>query len=151
MTNCMWYYFNDIIKFEDFDLDNILIDEKSYETILVYNTSYKTSIDAKPLHIKLDKMDAFIRVYDGARYLVLFWAAKYDSIYNSIRYLIGIISGITYVISHNYARIKIDSYDSLSLEKMFTFRNVIIFIKSVFNKDKNNYYYNIFLEKCSYN
>ena len=22
------YYFNDIIKFEDFDLDNILIDEK---------------------------------------------------------------------------------------------------------------------------
>ena len=24
------YYFDDIIKIEDFDLDNILIDEKSY-------------------------------------------------------------------------------------------------------------------------
>ena len=29
------------------------------------------------------------------------------------------------------------------------FHNVIILIKSLFNKDKNNYYYNIFLEKAS--
>ena len=31
-----------------------------------------------------------------------------------------------------------------------TFHNVVILIKSVWNKDKNNYYYNIFLEKASY-
>ena len=31
-----------------------------------------------------------------------------------------------------------------------TFHDVIILIKSVFHKDKNNYYYNIFLEKDSY-
>ena len=29
------YYFDDIIKFEDFNIDNILIDEKSKEEILV--------------------------------------------------------------------------------------------------------------------
>ena len=29
-------YFDDIIKTEDFNFDNILIDEKSYENILVY-------------------------------------------------------------------------------------------------------------------
>ena len=40
--------------------------------------------------------------------------------------------------------------ESLPLEKTGTFHNAIILIKSVFNKDKNNYYYNIFLEKCSY-
>ena len=28
IENCTCYYFNDIIKFEDFDLNNILIDEK---------------------------------------------------------------------------------------------------------------------------
>ena len=28
--------------------------------------------------------------------------------------------------------------------------HIIIFVKLVFNKDKNNYYYNIFLEKASY-
>ena len=55
-----------------------------------------------------------------------------------------------YVISHNYTKFKVDSYDFLPLEKTLTFHNVIIPIKSVFNKDKNNFYYTIFLEKCSY-
>ena len=70
--------------------------------------------------------------------------------YNSIRYLIGVKISITYVISHNYAKIKVDSYDSLPLEKTLTFHNVIIFTKSIFNNDKNNYSYNIFLEKALY-
>ena len=28
IKNCTCYYFNDMIELEDFDLDNILIDEK---------------------------------------------------------------------------------------------------------------------------
>ena len=70
-----------------------------------------------------------------------------DSIYIRIRYLIGVKNGITNMISHNYAKIKLDSYDSLPLEKTITFHDVIILIKSVFN---NNYYYNLFLERASY-
>ena len=31
-----------------------------------------------------------------------------------------------------------------------TFYNVMILINSVWNKDKNNYYYNIFSEKASH-
>ena len=65
-------------------------------------------IGAKPLHITFDKVDGFIRVYDGARYLVLFVGEKYDFIYNRIRYFIGVKSGITYVISHIHAKIKVD-------------------------------------------
>ena len=52
--------------------------------------------------------------------------------------------------SHYFAKIKVDSYDSSPIEKRLTFHNVIIHIKSVLNKDKNHYYYKIFLEKCSY-
>ena len=37
------------IKIEDFDLDNILIDEKSHQNILVYNILYQSLIDSKPL------------------------------------------------------------------------------------------------------
>ena len=33
------YYFDDISKFEVFDSDNNLIDEKSYESILIYGIS----------------------------------------------------------------------------------------------------------------
>ena len=116
-----WYYFDDIIKIEDFDLDNILIDEKSYENILVYNISYKSLIDSKPLYIRFDKIDGFIRVYGGTRYLVLFGSEKYFSIYNRIRYLINVKSEITYTIFHNYATVKVDLYDFLPLEKRITF------------------------------
>ena len=99
--------------------------------------------------IRCDKIDGFIRVYGGTRYLVLFGVEKYYPIYKRIRYLIGVRSGITYVLPHNYARIKVDWYNFLALEKTWTFHNVVILIKSVFNKDKNNYN-NAFLEKCSY-
>ena len=53
-----------IIKSDDFDLDNIFIDEESHESILVYNISCKTLIDWKPLHIRFDIIDGFIRIYD---------------------------------------------------------------------------------------
>ena len=49
-------------------------------------------------------------------------------------------------------KIKVDSYDSLPLEKILTLQNVIKLINSVFDKDKNNIYFNIFLENgsCQY-
>ena len=106
-------------------------------------------IDAKPLHIRFDKIDGFIRIYDGTRYLVLPGLEKYD-IYNKIRYLKSIKNGITYIFSHYYAKFKVDSYDSLLIEKILTLQNVIILIKSFLNKDKNHYYYNTVLEKCLY-
>ena len=63
MQNVTCYYFDDIIKLEDFNLANILIYEKSYKNILVYDISYKTLIGAKPLRIRFDKVDGFIIVY----------------------------------------------------------------------------------------
>ena len=84
IKNCACYYFDNIIKIENFDIYNILIDVKSYKIILVYNICNKTLIRAKPLPIMFDKIDGFIRVYDGTRYLVLFEGEKYDFIYNKI-------------------------------------------------------------------
>ena len=56
-------------------------------------------------------------------------------------------SCVTHNFSHNYVRIKINSYDSLPLEKTLTLHNVLIFIKSVLNNNQNHNYYNILLEK----
>ena len=108
--------------------------------------SYKTFIGAKPLRIRFNKVDGFIRAYNGTRYLVLFCHEKYDAIHNRITYLLSLKSGATYVISPNYGKFINDAYDSLHLEKTLTLHNVIILIKSVFNKDQNNYYHNIILE-----
>ena len=65
-------------------------------------------------------------------------------------YLISVKSDNTYIISHNYAKVKVEWYYPLPLEKAMTFYDITILIKSVFNKDKSNYYYNILLEKSSY-
>ena len=60
----------------DINFGNILFIEKSYknsfETILVYDISYKTFMNEKLLHIRFNKVNGFIKIYDGARYLVLF-------------------------------------------------------------------------------
>ena len=134
------YHFDGIIKIEDFAFVNISIDEKSFENILVYDISYKNLIGAKLLHIRFNKIDGFIRVYNGTRYLVLCSPEKYDFVCNSIIYKWYNMS-----FSHNYAKIRIDLYDSLHLEKWFTLHNVIILIKSVLNKNQNHYNYNIFV------
>ena len=58
IKNCTYYYyFDDITKLEDFDLDNILIEEKSHENIFIYDISYKTLIGSKPFQIRFDKID----------------------------------------------------------------------------------------------
>ena len=36
IKNSTCHYFDDIIKLEDFDIDKILVYEKSHETILIY-------------------------------------------------------------------------------------------------------------------
>ena len=145
IENRTWYYFDYIMRFWDRDIEfsDILLDEKlyneKYENISIYNISYKTS-----------KIDGFIRIHNKIRYLVLFDYSYCDKICDKIKYLISKKGGIRDSINHNFAKIRIDSYDSLPIENMLTFHNVIILIKSVVNRNKNEYYYNAFLEKYSY-
>ena len=72
IKNRTCYYFDDIIKLGDVDIENISIDEKSHEKILIYGISCKTLIGSKPLQIRFDKIDGIIRIYDRTKYLTLF-------------------------------------------------------------------------------
>ena len=85
---------------------------------------------SKPLRIKFNKIDGFIKIYNGIRYLILFGYWWYDKIFDNIKYLAS-------------EKRSIDSYNSLPIEKTLTFHNVIILIMSVVNKDINDCYYNI--------
>ena len=118
IKNHTCYYFDDIIKLKDFDLD-ILIDKNSHRNILIYDNSYKTLIGSKLLQIKFDKINGIIRIYDGTRYITLFSIEKYDAIYDRTRYLISLKSSITYIFSHYFAKVKVDFYDSLPIEKKY--------------------------------
>ena len=52
--------------------------------------------------------------------------------------------------SHYYTQTKVDSYNSLPIEEKWALHNVITLHMSVLNKYQNNYNYNIFYRKCSY-
>ena len=67
------------------------------------------------------KINGFIRIYNGTRYLTLFGSEKYDAIYNRIRYLISLTCGITYILCHYFAKTKVESYDFLPIEKNIDF------------------------------
>ena len=112
---------------------------------------YGTLIGPKPLRIRFDKIDGFIRVYVRSRYLVSLGTEKYHAIYSRVKYFTGQKSGIRNAFSRYYTKIKVDSYDSSPIEKMLILHNVMMHINSVLYKDQNYYYYyNIFLETCSY-
>ena len=74
-----------------------MTDEKSPKDILIFDILYENLIGAKPLRIRFDKIDGFIRIYDGTRYLRLFGSEKFDAIYNRIGYLTSLKNSITYV------------------------------------------------------
>ena len=54
-----------LIKLEEFDIDNILIDEKLHENISIYNFSYKIFILKKNFNIILNKIYVL--------YIILLW------------------------------------------------------------------------------
>ena len=64
IKNYMCNYFDGLIKIEDFNFSNILINEKSCKNTLVYDISCKTLIGARTLRIRFEKINGFIRVYD---------------------------------------------------------------------------------------
>ena len=47
ISNCTCYYFDDIMRFIDSDFNNILLDEKSCENLLIFNILYKTFMGKK--------------------------------------------------------------------------------------------------------
>ena len=79
----------------------------------------KTSTRVKPLPIRYNKIDGYIKFHNKVRYLVLFdeW---YNKICDRIKYLISESSGITDSINHNFGKIRIDSCNSLLIEQILT-------------------------------
>ena len=65
----------------------------------------KSFLGSIPLRIRIIKIDGFIKVYDGIRYLVLFGEGIYEKFIDRINYLISKKSSIPDSIYHNFARI----------------------------------------------
>ena len=88
------------VRDRDSDYRDILLHKnhikKNTKNILIYDL--QASMVAKPLRIRFDKIDRFIKINDRIRYLVLLDCSRFDKICNRIKYL---ISGIPDGINHN--------------------------------------------------
>ena len=89
---------------------------------------------SEPLHIWFNKMDGFIKIYGGIRYLVLLGNNWYAESCDRISYLIS-EKKVLHIAIIIFAGIRIDSYNSSTIKRL-TFHKVIILIKSVVNKWK---------------
>ena len=67
-------------------------------------------------NVRFNKINGFIKIYGGMRYLVLYDYKRYKAIYDRIIYLISEKINIADSINHNFARIRINSYNSLPIQ-----------------------------------
>ena len=105
-------YLDDIMRLEDIDFNNFLLDEKSYENILTHYISCKIFIGAKQLCIRFNKVDGIIKIYSGTIYIYIYIYIMQFMIELIIyfNYLISAKSDAKYIINHNFSRIRVDSY-----------------------------------------
>ena len=74
----------------------------------IYDISYKKFVGTKPMRIRFDNVDGFIKTYDGTRYLVLFDPERYDGIQKRIKHIVSEKNSIKCSINNNFFWIKID-------------------------------------------
>ena len=69
----------------------------------------------------LDKVDGVVKNYNGTRYSESLGPRIYNAIHDRISYLISEKIDDKYIINHNFAGIRIDSNNSLHIEKNTNF------------------------------
>ena len=79
IKNRTYYFFDVIINIKTFDPNNIKIDEKLYEDILIYYIGYVTIKDSKyvkinsviPLYLSFSKVNEYFEEINKNRYLTI--------------------------------------------------------------------------------
>ena len=84
IKNQTYYFFDDMINIKDFDSNLLKIDKKSYKNIDIYYIGHITMKDSdyvkinsvNPLYLIIEKVDGYIEVKNGNRYVILLLQIK---------------------------------------------------------------------------
>ena len=151
VKNRTYYFYNDIIDLQNFDIRLLKINKKSYKDIGIYNIEYitKKKIDdcininsVSPLYLNITHSKGCIEEKDANKYLVFDsrnenkeLLKKYNDVFNGIRDKIKEINSNECDYEKDYMRIKFNSDDDLLLNKSIKFRLMTITIRSVFEEN----------------
>ena len=156
--------FNRVADIENFDLNNIKIDEKPYKNILIYYfgcvaiKEYIKICSANPLNLLFRYMNGYFEEINGNKYLTLVPTnenkekiKKYEELWIKIRDLISSITKNSddYDYDEKYIKIKFDLDDELPLNKTIEIPTITAVVRAIF-LENNKYCPQVFLDECLY-
>ena len=139
IKNRTYYFFNDIIYIENFDPNNIKIDEKSCKNIGIYYIGYVTIKEfvniysVNPLYLIFSYVNGYFEEINGSKYLTLVPTNEskekiknYEELRSKIRDLIRSITKSSDKYDEKYIKIKFNSDDELPLNKTIEIPTITI-------------------------
>ena len=162
IKNPTYYSFNDIINIENFDPNDIKIDEKS--NILIYYIGYVAIKDSKyikiysvnPFYLIFRYVNGYFEKINGNKYLTLVPTnesrekiKRYEELWIKIRDLIRSITKSSDDYDEKYMKIKFNSDDKLPVNKTIEIPTIAIVVRAIF-LENNKYYSQVFLDECLY-
>ena len=138
-----YYFFNHIIDIENFNLNNVKIDEKLYKNILFCYNGYVAIKECvriysvSPFYLLFTCVNGYFEKINGNKYLILVPTneckeklKKYEELWITIRDLIRSITKMIMINSFDYdekyMEIKFNSDDELSLNKTIEIPTITI-------------------------
>ena len=149
IRNRRYYFWNGLINLKDFDPKLLKLYKKPSIDISIYCIGYVTKKpeyninSVNPLYLLIGELDGFIEKKEGAKYLNISLThnnndvlIKYAEVWSGIKYQIKKINnGSVGEYGKDYMKIKFDSDDNISLNKILKLRVLAIIIRNIFEKD----------------
>ena len=165
IKNRTYYFYNDIIDIEKFNLNMLKLHRKSYKSLDIYNIGYVSvkkighgyDINSvNPLYLRIDNVNGYIEEINEDKYLVFDdtyenkeLLKRYDDVFNGIMGKIKKIDDDWLEYTKDYTKIKFNSDDNLPLNKPLKFYQMTITIRCVISED-NKLYPQVFLDEALY-
>ena len=159
IKNQTYYFFNNMINIKDFHSNLLKIDKKPYKDIDIYYIGYITIKkfgdcenihSVNPLYLIIHSATGYFNEKNGENYLILSMTEKYEEVFSRILSKIKTINGGKELLyEKNYAKIEINTYDDLPLNKSLKFPTLVITIRCVFQEGKK-LYPQVYLDECLY-
>ena len=159
IKNETYYFFNDIIDIRNFKSNLLKIDKKPYKDFDIYYIGYitikksencKNIYSVNPLHLIFYSATGYFEEKNGEKCLILHSTKKYEEVFSGIKSEIETINGGEKMhFEKNYARIGVNTYDDIPINKKIKFPTLTIIIRCVFQKGEE-LCPQIYLDECLY-
>ena len=164
IKNWSYYFYNNIIDFDEFDENKIKIDKKDFNDLGIYylgyeykkkNTECNVINSINPIYVRIRDIKGQFKKGkdDNLWYLIISNDAgilrKFTNIWKSIRDKIEENTDDIVQYDKNYVKIKFESNDNLLTDNTINMHQITIVIRLVFQRNKK-LYPQIYLDDCLY-